>query len=83
MNEDGRLSINEGATLVELKKKKNAAGSYPSYSRLTALAPHYMKTPIQVPETYGETKSSFEELTCSMEIADRSKKFDRKPLRCS
>ena len=79
MNKDGRLSINEGATLVELKKKKNATGSYPSYSRLTALALHYMKTLIQVLDTYGETKSSFEELTISMEIYNRSKKFDSKP----
>jgi len=79
MNKDGRLSINKGATLVELKKKKNAAGNYPSYKRLATLAPSYMKTPIQVPNAYGETKPSLEELTSAMEIDDRFKKFDRKP----
>ena len=70
MNKDGRLNIK-----VELKK--NAAGNYP-LKILAALTPSYM-TPMQVPDTYGETKISLEELTSSMEIDDWSKKFDRKP----
>ena len=78
MNKDGRLSINKGATLVELKKKKNAAGNYPSYKRLAALAPSSMKSPVKVSDVYDGTKPSLEELTSSMEIDDRSKKYDQK-----
>merc|ERR1719348_2335578 len=58
---------------------KNAAGNYPSYKRLAALAPSYMKTPLKVPNNiYEDSKPSLEELTSSMEIDDRNKKNDPK-----
>ena len=43
LNKDGRLSSSKGASLVELKKKKNAAGNLPTVKRFNFSDPDYVR----------------------------------------
>lgn len=43
LNRDGKMGSRRGASLVELKKKKNAAGNLPNVKKFNAFDPHFIK----------------------------------------
>ena len=43
LNKDGRKGRDRGASLVDLKKRKNAAGNFPTYKKLTAPLHSFMR----------------------------------------
>ena len=52
LNKDGRLSSSKGASLVELKRKKNAAGNLPTGKRFNSYDPDYVRA------SYYNTRST-------------------------
>ena len=48
LNRDGKMGSRRGASLVELKKKKNAAGNLPNVKKFNAFDPHFIKNPYKL-----------------------------------